>query len=167
VPNEPGEAGPTTGPGPMAARSERGITSLWIVLGVAMVGGLIVTIPFVLAGREEAERGSLAVSQIGKVNDLGAQATMQTAIRTASIYFAEHGSYEGFGPEFASQYDPSVRFTAGPALPGVVSVRGVTSISVVMVTSTGSGFVCAAATGDIVTYGRVDAQSAAACTGGW
>ena len=163
----PGEAGPTTGPGPMAARSERGITSLWIVLGVAMVGGLIVTIPFVLAGREEAERGSLAVSQIGKVNDLGAQATMQTAIRTASIYFAEHGSYEGFGPEFASQYDPSVRFTAGPALPGVVSVRGVTSISVVMVTSTGSGFVCAAATGDIVTYGRVDAQSAAACTGGW
>jgi len=163
----PGEAGPTTGPGPMAARSERGITSLWIVLGVAMVGGLIVTIPFVLAGREEAERGSLAVSQIGKVNDLGAQATMQTAIRTASIYFAEHGSYEGFGPEFASQYDPSVRFTAGPALPGVVSVRGVTSISVVMVTSTGSGFVCAAATGDIVTYGRVDAQSAADCTGGW
>jgi len=151
----------------MAARSERGATSLWIVLGVAMVGGMIVTIPFVLAGREEAERGSLAVSQIGKVNDLGAQATMQTAIRTASIYFAEHGSYEGFGPQAASQYDPSVRFTTGPAAPGVVSVRGVTPISVVMVTSTGSGFVCAAATSDLVTYGRVDAQSAAACTGGW
>jgi len=163
----PGEAGPTTGPGPMAARSERGATSLWIVLGVAMVGGMIVTIPFVLAGREEAKRGSLAVSQIGKVNDLGAQATMQTAIRTASIYFAEHGSYEGFGPHAASQYDPSVRFTAGPAVPGMVSVRGVTPFSVVMVTSPGSGFVCTAATGDIVTYGRVDAQSAAACTGGW
>lgn len=151
----------------MAAWSERGATSLWIVLGVAMVGGMIVTIPFVLAGRQEAERAGLAVSQIGKVNDLGAQATMQTAIRTASIYFAERGSYEGFGPEFASQYDPSVRFTAGPAVPGMVSVRGVTPFSVVMVTSTGSGFVCAAATGDIVTYGRVDAQSAAACTGGW
>lgn len=138
-----------------------------MVLGVAIVGGMIVTIPFVLAGRQEAERAGLAVSQIGKVNDLGAQATMQTAIRTASIYFAENGSYEGFGPQAASQYDPSVRFSSGPAAPGVVSVRGVTPISVVMVTSTGSGFVCAAVTGDIVTHGRVDAQSAAACTGGW
>ncbi len=138
-----------------------------MVLGVAMVGGLIVTIPFVLAGRQETERAGLAVSQIGKVNDLGAQATMQTAIRTASIYLAENGSYEGFGPQAASQYDPSVRFSSGPAAPGAVSVRGVTPISVVMVTSTGSGFVCAAVTGDIVTYGRVDAQSAAACTGGW
>jgi len=138
-----------------------------MVVGVAMVGGMIVTIPFVLAGRQEAERGGPVVSQIGKANDLGAQATMRTAIRTASVYFAEHGSYEGFGPQAASQYDPSVRFTTGPAVPGVVSLRSVTPISVVMVTSTGSGFVCAAATGDLVTFGRVDAQTAADCTGGW
>jgi hypothetical protein len=35
------------------------------------------------------------------------------------------------------------------------------------VTSTGSGYLCAAVSGGVVSYGRADAATAAACTGGW
>jgi hypothetical protein len=36
-----------------------------------------------------------------------------------------------------------------------------------MVTATASGALCAAQNGDLTSFGRVDAASAAQCTGGW
>jgi hypothetical protein len=151
----------------MRRATERGSTTFLWVAAMAIVAGIVVLVPFVFAGRQEAQHGRDAIAQVDRAKDVAAEATLETAIRSASAYFAENGTYQGFGPSSASTWDPAVRSTSGPATPGVVSVRGVTATSVVMVTSTGSSFLCAAQSGGVTTYGRVDASTAAACTGGW
>ncbi len=151
----------------MRSPSERGATSLWVVALVALVAGGIAVIPFVAAGRREAQHGQQAVAQIDKAKDVSAEVTLRSALQSAAAYFAEHGSYQGFDPNYASQFDPSVRYSAGAAAPGVISIRDATPTSVVLVTKSGSGYLCAGQNTGVVTYGRVDAQSAAGCTGGW
>ena len=138
-----------------------------MLLAVAFAAGVVVVVPFALAAHQEGSSGQDAVGQIDRAKDIAAQATLQTAASTATAYFAESGSFQGFGPQAASLLDPSIRYTAGVARPDVVSIRGVTATSVALVTSTGSAYLCVGITGGVVDRGRVNAQTAAACTGGW
>lgn len=167
---------------------ERGEVSLRLIVGAALVAGLVWTVPTVFFGREATKyvsdltggsdvdptdgvpgpgSGGAPQDPIGKANDAQAQASLNNAIRVAQVFYAENGSFSGFGPQVAAQYEPNLTFTIGPAAPGVVSLRGLSSKTVVFVTGTDSGYLCAAAQGEIVAFGRSDAQSPSQCTGGW
>jgi hypothetical protein len=163
---------------------ERGEISLRLIVVAAVVAGLVWTVPFIFLGREHTRNvedltgGSTASPTAGtpqapadpggRANDVQAQVALNSAITVARLYHAETGSYGEFDAEVASGYDPSVAYTSGPAAPGVVSIRGVTPTTLVFVTvSTGGAYLCAAATGDVVTFGRVDALAASQCSGGW
>ena len=92
---------------------------------------------------------------------------MSEAIRGAQAYYAENGTFDGYGPDAAATFDPSIVYTAGAAAPGMVSMV-VTPTSVVLVTLVDrGGYLCAAAAGDLVTFGRSNAASADQCSGGW
>lgn len=151
----------------MRARNELGATSFWFLMIVALVAGALVVVPFALAGHEEASHDQEAIAQIERARELSAQATLQTAVRGASAYFTENATFEGFDAEQASSFDPSIRYTSGAPTASAVSIRGVTQTSVVLVTSTGSEYLCAAMSDGVVSYGRANAATAAACTGGW
>jgi len=151
----------------MRARNELGATSFWLLMIVALVAGALVVVPFALAGHQEATHDREAIAQIDRARDLSAQATLQTAVRGAGAYFAENATFEGFDPQQASLFDPSIRYTSGAPTAGAVSIRGVTPTSVVLVASTGSAYLCAAMSDGVVSYGRANATTAAACTGGW
>ena len=165
---------------------ERGEVSIRLVVGAALVAGLIWTVPTVFFGREatgyvrdltggsdpaDGVTGPGSVrpptDPIGRANDAQAQASLNSAIRVAQVFYAENGTFAGFGPQVAAQYEPNLTFTVGPAAPGVVSLRGLSADTVVFVTGSEDGFLCAAAQGEIVAFGRSDAQSPAQCTGGW
>ena len=151
----------------MRSRTDTGATSFWVIALVALVAGVIAAIPFVAAGRQEARSGRYAVAQVDEANDVSAEVMLHSALQAAAAYFGENGSYQGFGPSFASQFDLSVEYSSGAAAPGVVSIGGVTPTSVVLVTKTASGYLCAGQNTGVVTYGRANARTAAGCTGGW
>jgi hypothetical protein len=165
---------------------ERGEISFRLVVIAAVIAGIAWGVPMALFGRQQTDDvadltgGSTSestpgagsseppVDPIGRANDVRAQATLNNAARVAQIYFAENGSYEGFGPEVASGYDPTVRYSSGPAAPGVVSIRGLSPSTVVFVTTSESGaYLCAAAQAEVVSFGRADAQAPSQCLGGW
>jgi hypothetical protein len=159
--------------------------SIRLIVGAALVAGLIWTVPAVFFGREATEYArdltggsdleptdghtgaGAPQGPIGRASDTQAQAALNNAIRVAQVFFAENGTFAGFGPQVAAQYDPTVTFTIGPAAPGVVSLRGLSPTTVVFVTGTENGYLCAAAQGEIVAFGRSDAQSPSQCAGGW
>jgi hypothetical protein len=151
----------------MRAREDLGAISSWFLMIVALVACALVAVPFALSGREEATHDREAIAQWEKARDLRAQARLQTAVRGATAYLAENATLTGFDPEQASLFDPSIRYTSGAPTASAVSIRGVTPTSVVLVTSTGSAYLCAAVTGGMVGFGRVNAATAGACTGGW
>jgi hypothetical protein len=105
---------------------------------------------------------------IGEANDVRAQAMLDQAIRVSQVYYAEHGSFDGLGPDAAAAYDPSIIYARGAPAPGVVamSVSPTTVVFVTLVEPNG-GYLCAAAMGDIVTFGRTNATMPAECQGGW
>ncbi len=168
----------------MPRNAERGDIGLPLVIVMAVVAAMAWIVPTVFLGHEEADnaaaivgtsdhRGSAGASgaapeaPVDRANDVQGQATLTEGIRVAQMYFAEQGGYEGFTPQAASALEPAVTFTGGPAAPGTVSIRGVTATTVVLVTATGRGVLCAAAESSNVTFGRSDAQAPAQCTGGW
>lgn len=149
--------------------NERGeMQVLWLVAAV-LVTGLLVAAPLVLAGRNTTEQADTGVEAIGQAQDVQAQANLQSAIRAAMAYYAENGTYVGLGPGSGAYFDPGVTYNTSPtAVVGQISIRGVTATTVVLATKTESGAaLCAAANLTTVSYGRADAASAAACTGGW
>ncbi len=105
---------------------------------------------------------------IGAANDVQAQATLNDAIRIAQLYAAENGSFDGFTPEVAAGFDPSIAYTPGVPVPGVVAIV-VTPTTIVLVTVVdgGGGYLCIAADGEVLTTGRVNATSPEQCQGGW
>ncbi len=112
--------------------------------------------------------GGGTTGPITAANDLAAQATLNDAIRVAQVYYAEHGSFDGFGPDVARTYDPNVEFTAGGPGLSLVSLRGLSPTTVVLVMLVdGGGHLCAAANGDVITLGRADALTPLQCQGGW
>lgn len=105
---------------------------------------------------------------IQEANDLRAQAMLDQAIRVSQVYYAEHGSFDGLGPDEAAAYDPSIVYGRGAPAPGMVAmlVSPTTVVFVTLVEPDG-GYLCAAAMGDIVTFGRTNATMPAECQGGW
>jgi hypothetical protein len=105
---------------------------------------------------------------IREANDVRAQAMLNQAIRASQLYYAEHGSFDGFGPDAAAGYDPSIVYGQGaPAADTVaMSVSPTTAVFVTVVDPNG-GYLCADAMGDIVTFGRTNATMPAECQGGW
>jgi hypothetical protein len=105
---------------------------------------------------------------IQEANDVRAQAMLNQAIRVSQVYYAEHGSFDGLGPDEAAAYDPSIVYGRGAPAPGIVamSVSPTTVVFVTLVEPDG-GYLCAAAMGDILTFGRTNATMPADCQGGW
>jgi hypothetical protein len=105
---------------------------------------------------------------IREANDVRAQAMLSQAIRVSQVYYAEHGSFEGFGPDAAAAYDPSIVYGRGaPAADTVAMSVSPTTVVFVTVVDPNAGYLCAAAVGDIVTFGRTNATMPAECQGGW
>jgi hypothetical protein len=174
------------------ARSERGYVGfrLLVVLGVMVALVWVVPLVFLDEGGTTGAAGPTAPRQpaaepqaaaptgssgapdvashpIGAAEDVAAQSTLNEAIRGAQAYFAEQGSFEGYGPDAAKAFDPSIVYTAGAAAPGMVSMA-VTPTSVVLVTLVErGGYLCVAADGNLVTFGRSNAATADQCSGGW
>jgi len=105
---------------------------------------------------------------IGEANDVRAQAMLSQAIRVSQVYYAEHGSFEGFGPDAAAAFDPSVVYGRGaPAADMVAMSVSPTTVVFVTVVDPNGEYLCAAAMGDSVTFGRTNATMPAECQGGW
>lgn len=105
---------------------------------------------------------------IGEANDVRAQAMLSQAIRVSQVYYAEHGSFEGFGPDAAAAFDPSVVYGRGAPAADMVSMAvSPTTVVFVTVVDPNGGYLCAAAMGDSVTFGRTNATMPAECQGGW
>jgi hypothetical protein len=105
---------------------------------------------------------------IREANDVRAQAMLDQAIRVSQVYYAEHGSFEGFGPDAAAAYDPSIVYGRGaPAADTVAMSVSPTTVVFVTVVDPNGGYLCAAAMGDNVTFGRTNATMPAECQGGW
>ena len=104
---------------------------------------------------------------IREAGDVQAQALLNDAIRVAQVYYAEHGSFEGYGPEAAQTYDPAILYTEAPASNMVTMSVTPTSVVLVTVVELDGGYLCAAATGDVVSLGRTNAATSTECQGGW
>ena len=105
---------------------------------------------------------------IGQANDVRAQAMLSQAIRVSQVYYAEHGSFEGFGPDEAAAFDPSVVYGRGAPAADVVSMSvSPTTVVFVTVVEPSGAYLCAAAMGDNITFGRTYATMPAECQGGW
>lgn len=177
--------------------SERGFVSVRALVLLGLVVAAVWVVPLLLlqsARRESAAAGPTAAGAtsmgepaggttgatgatgagdpvsdpIREANDVRAQAMLNQAIRVSQLYYAEHGSFDGLGPDAAAAYDPSVVYGRGAPTPGMVamSVSPTTVVFVTLVEPDG-GYLCAAAMGDIVTFGRTNATTPAECQGGW
>jgi hypothetical protein len=104
---------------------------------------------------------------IREANDVRSQAMLNEAIRVSRVYYAEHGSFDGFGPDEATGYDPSIVYARAPAPDTVAMSVSPTTVVLVTVVEPNGGYLCAAAMGDIVTFGRTNATMPAECQGGW
>jgi hypothetical protein len=153
-------------PGRRGLRLERGEGGLGVVVGLVLAAGLIAAVGFVLVGRSQTDEAKRDLRQIDTARSAEAQGTLAAAMQTAQLYFSEEGTFAGFTPEAASAREPSIAWTAGPAMADQVSIRGASATGIALVTSTAPGtFACVAANGPAVTYGTQDAAAPAACTG--
>jgi hypothetical protein len=148
-------------------RGQRGSATVWIVGLLVVVAAVVGAFVYATLGHQEAKQGEQAVGEISAANSVQGQALLTSAVPAVQSYFAETGSLTGFGPQAASSFEPSIQYGTGAAVAGQVSIRGVTPTSVVLVTTTSAGPLCAGFNGGVVTYGNVDAQSAVQCAGGW
>jgi hypothetical protein len=137
--------------------------------GPTAAGATAIDEPAGVTGATGATSAGDPVSDpIQEANDVRAQAMLNQAIRVSQVYYAEHGSFDGLGPDEAAAYDPSIVYGRGAPAPGTVamSVSPTTVVFVTLVEPDG-GYLCAAAMGDILTFGRTNATMPADCQGGW
>lgn len=114
-----------------------------------------------------AATGSGSLDPVAQANALDAQSMLNDAIRVGQVFYAEQGTYQGFTPEVAKEYDPSIVYTLASPVPGMVTMM-VTPTTVVLVTAVeGGGYLCAAADGDVVSFGQANALTPQQCQGGW
>ena len=104
---------------------------------------------------------------IQQANAVGGQVALDQAMRAAMSWYAENGSFAGFGPEQAANYDPSTSYnTSTTAVEGQVSIRVASPTAVVLVTRDGSGGVACKAYDGVTgatTSGSTDAASIEEC----
>ena len=168
----------------MPTDRERGEMAMRLVVGVmAVIAVAVWVLPMVFLGRQQvdhtadltgassrndqATHTTAPTDPIGKATDVSTQASLSTAITAAQAFYAGSGTYEGFEAQAVS-LDASIHLGTGATQPGVITVRGVSASTIVLVTIDESGGVlCVAADGSTVTYGRADAQTPLQCNGGW
>jgi hypothetical protein len=101
-------------------------------------------------------------------NTMEAEAALRNALAAAKTFYADCGSYSGFGPDIAVAIEPALAYnTSSTATPGVISIRDVSTTTVLLVTATADGrpFCIADDTAaGLTTYGTVDAQAVAECS---
>ena len=147
-------------------RDERGALGVvgWIV--AILVAGAVIAVPYVWMGRQDVKDAEQGLQAVDKAKDAQAETLLMTAAEGAKEYVAEHGSMAGYGPAQSQAFDPSIPVNGSPvAVQGSVSIRGADATSVVLVTQSGAGALCLGVSDAALTYGRVDAASAAQCTG--
>ena len=174
--------------------SERGFVSVRLLVLLGLVVAAVWVVPLTLLKSEATHptssagptalgptamdpAGATAVASpasdpvsdpIRAADDVQAQALLNEAIRAAQVYYAEHGSFDGFGPDAAAAYDPSIVYTqGGPASDMVSMTVSPTAVVLVTVVELNGGYLCAAEMGDTVTMGRTNALTPAECQGGW
>ncbi len=103
--------------------------------------------------------------------DLQAQSTLNDAVRVAQVYYAENGTFQGYGPDVAVEYDPTIVYSQGAPIANMVSMT-VAPTTVVLVTIAdgldgAGGHLCAAIDREVVTFGRANATMPSQCQGGW
>jgi len=137
--------------------------------GPTTVGATSIAEPAGATGATGATSSGDPVSDpIHEANDVRAQAMLNEAMRVAQVFYAEHGSFDGFGPDAAAGYDSSIVYAQGPPVPDTVAVSvSPTTVVLVTVVEPGGGYLCAAAVGDNVTFGRTNPTMPAECQGGW
>jgi hypothetical protein len=136
----------------------------WVV--AFLILGALIAVPYVFLGRKDAEQAQQGSAVVARANDASAEVLLTTAYQGAKVYFAEQGTFVGYGPTQASAFDPQTSFDASPtARREHVSIRSADATSVVLVTEGGSGPLCVGLNGDVLSFGRADAANAAGCTG--
>ena len=136
--------------------------------GPTAVGPTAIAQPAGAIAQPAGATGDPVSDPIGEANDVRARAMLSQAIRVSQVYYAEHGSFEGFGPDAAAAFDPSVVYGRGaPAADMVAMAVSPTTVVFVTVVDPNGGYLCAAAMGDSVTFGRTNATMPAECQGGW
>jgi hypothetical protein len=147
-------------------RSERGELSLTGWAGVFVVVAILVWVPYMMLTRHRPPPVDQNIAAIDRAEDTSAEVTLTDAVEVAQTWYASNGTLQGFTPAVATAQEPDTHWDASPtAESGAISIHGADATSVVLVTK-GAGPLCIAvnATGT-VTYGHVDASSAAECTG--
>jgi hypothetical protein len=124
---------------------------------------MVVLLTGVVAGCASATKTD--IQQIPKAQNLAGQADLSSAAVPVSSYMAENGSLDGFNAAAATAIEPALKWAdGGAATQGVISIRGASGDSVVLVTLSASGTpICLGFAGGAQTQGTTDAQTAAAC----
>lgn len=96
-----------------------------------------------------------------------AKASLRNTLVAALTYFTDGATFEGFDPAKATSIEPTVAFNSeSAAIEGEVSIRDVTTQTLLLVTKSSDGNVfCIAQVGGRTTYGVADAKLVTQCDG--
>jgi hypothetical protein len=95
-----------------------------------------------------------------------AQSQLRNALAAAKVYFVDSDSYDGLTPDALEQIEPSLTYNDSTTVtPGEVSIRDVSTTTVVLVAESDAGevFCIADDATQGTTFGTTDAQATADC----